>query len=75
MQSGIRSKTLSKELDIARLARCQARDRRVSKGGKHSARTTIREAGSDALRELLSNAVDGIDQAATALMPSTNRIP
>jgi hypothetical protein len=25
--------------------------------------------------ELLSNAVDGIDQAATALMPSTNRIP
>jgi len=25
--------------------------------------------------ELLSNAVDGIDQAATALMPSTNRLP
>jgi hypothetical protein len=30
---------------------------------------------SRAADELLSNAVDGIDQAATALMPSTNRIP
>jgi hypothetical protein len=30
---------------------------------------------SQEIYELLSNAVDGIDQAATALMPSTNRIP
>jgi dolichol-phosphate mannosyltransferase len=32
-------------------------------------------AGFGVFVELLSNAVDGIDQAATALMPSTNRIP